>query len=145
MEALILLFLAFMSGVFGRMGGSDKYDTKWRDVCCSLIAVLGCVLFFGWNTAFWWVYLLIFTLHWAAFTTYYDVIFGYDNLWFSGFMVGIAIFPMAIIDKSFWPVIIARGLILCVIWGCLNKFLPEKVLCWRRDVAEEFSRYFVSL
>jgi hypothetical protein len=143
-EIFIITGLAILSGILGRMGGAHGYDTKFRDVGCSAIVVGGCVVLFGWHPAQWWAYVAIFALTWAAMTTYLDSIFGYDNLWASGALVGAAAFPAIWVGVPWW-IIVARVVVLCVIWGCLNKFLPEKVLCWRRDVAEEFSRYFFSL
>ena len=88
---------------------------------------------------------MIFGLHWAAFSTYWDEVFGYDNFAFSGWMVGLALAPICIIDYGLWWVVAIRVIGLAVIWWALNKFLPKKVWIWGRDVVEEFSRYFVSL
>jgi hypothetical protein len=145
-----ILPLALLSGLFGRMGGAGKsgqwydclLDTKWRDIGCSLIVVLTCYIFLGWHP---WVYLAVFGLHWATFSTYWDKLFGYDNLWFSGFMVGVALFPVLFIDSNLLWFVSLRALFLMIVWGCLNKYLAPKILVWNRDVVEECSRYFVSL
>ena len=152
---MIWLFpLAILSGVLGRMGGAGKsgqwydrlLDTKWRDIGCSIIFVLCAILLFGWSPSFWWAYGLVFLLHWGAFSTYWDEMWGYDNLWFSGFMVGLAGTPLLFIDHSLWGFLLGRTIVLTVVWGCLNKYLPQKgIWIWRRDIVEEFSRYFVSL
>lgn len=144
-NVLVILVLAIISGILGRMGGAQGYDTKYRDAGCSLVAVLAITIALGWHPSFWWVYVVIFGIHWAAFTTYWDWLFGFDNLWFSGFMVGISIFPLWFIDHSWWVLIIARGLGLAVIWGLLNKFTPSRIFIWRRDISEEFLRYSFSL
>jgi len=145
---IYIFLLAVVSGVLGRMGGVGKpFDTLYRDVGCSLVAVASLILLFGFDVSKWYAYVLIFGLHWAALSTYWDDFFGgKDNLAFSGFAVGLSFLPAVFIFGwiSLW-IIIGRAFILAGIWGSLNKFLPERVLAWRRDVAEEFLRYFVLL
>ena len=140
-----LLPIAIASGILGRMGGAHGYDTKYRDIGCSLLVIVAVVLMLGWQPSFWWVYGLIFGLHWATFSTYWDEVFGYDNFAFSGGMVGLAISPILFVDISLWWVVAIRVLALSFIWWALNRFLPKRVWLWGRDVVEEFSRYFVSL
>jgi hypothetical protein len=146
--------LMFLSGVAGRLGGAGKkgnwYDgilhTLWRDIGCSLIIVLCLVVFCGWQPALWWAYLAVFGLSWAAFSTYWDWLFdNIDNFWFSGFVVGLALFPAIWLGVPVWFIIL-RAVILCVAWGSLNKWLPQRgLLCWNRGVTEEFCRYAISL
>jgi hypothetical protein len=88
---------------------------------------------------------MTFVLMFGAFTTYWDWLFKYDNMWFSGLIVGLSAFPLLIISSSVFTLLVIRTIIIMVAWGCLNKYLPPKVLCWNRDVVEEFSRYTVSL
>jgi hypothetical protein len=133
-----------ISGILGRMGGAKGYDTKYRDIGCSIIIVLNIVLIYGWQASLWWCYIAVFGLSWAAFSTYLDSIFGYDNLWASGALVGLAAFPAYWLGVPWWFIGL-RAVILCLVWGSLNKWLPERVLWWRRDVVEEFSRYAISL
>lgn len=138
-EFLALILLALLSGFFGRMGGANGYDTKWRDIGCSFIVVLVTGLLFGWHKDVWWVYPLIFVLHWGAFATYWQFLFrGIDNLWFSGAMTGLAIAPIVAINENLWPLVVLRSIVLCVIWGALNEYLPNKP---GRDIREEFWRY----
>ena len=152
MSIIEYIVLIFLSGVLGRMGGAGKegnwydrlLDTKWRDIGCSLIIVGVLLLLCGWHPSKWWAYLAVFGLSWCAFSTYWDTIFGYDNLWFSGLMVGLALFPAYWLGVP-WYVLLIRTVVLCLVWGCLNKFLPNRVFLWRRDVAEEFCRYAISL
>jgi hypothetical protein len=142
----LLIPIAIASGILGRCGGVGKpYNTRYRDAGCSLLVILAIGVLWGWQASFWWVYVLIFGLHWAAFSTYWDEVFGYDNFAFSGWMVGLALAPICIIDYGLWWVVAIRVIGLAVIWWALNKFLPKKVWIWGRDVVEEFSRYFVSL
>jgi hypothetical protein len=142
---IALLVMAFLSGVCGRLGGvGDPYDTKWRDWGCSAIVLFVIGMLWGWHAEYWWVYVVVFLWHWGAFATYWDKLFGYDNFWFSGLVVGLGIAPLMIIDAGLWWVVLLRAGALCVIWGCLNKFLPQQVGPFKRDVVEEFSRYAAS-
>jgi len=151
-KIIITILLAILSGVLGRLGGRAKdgswYDflsnTKARDVGCTLVALGIFVLWFGFNIHYWWIYLITILLHVGAFSTYWDFLFKFDNLWFSGFMVGIALLPLCIV-YNLYLLLVIRSILLAIIWGLLNKFLPSKVLIWRRDIAEEFLRYFISL
>lgn len=148
MKIIILILLSIICGLFGRLGGKAKdgtwYDflsnTKARDIGCSLIVLFSLWLLFGFSLSLWWLYLIIFGLHFWAFSTYWDWLFKFDNLWFSGFIVGISIIPFVFIIPDWWLYFL-RMLLLALIWGCLNKYLPDRVLIWRRDVAEEFLRY----
>ena len=141
--------LAFLSGVCGRAGGAAKTG-KWydfmirsitRDLGCSIILILVCWYFFGWHT---WEYLATFALTWASFATYWDKLFGYDNFYFSGLMVGLAAFPLMFIDPMFYWLVPLRAAILAVSWGVIDRYMPN-FLIWRADVLKEFSRYFLSL
>jgi hypothetical protein len=125
------------------MGGAKGYNTLYRDIGCSAIVVLACCMFLGWHP---WVYLAVFSLHWLMFSTYWDWLFkGQDCLWFSGLMVGVALTPILFISVELWWLVALRMGILAVSWEALNRYLPDKVLVWRRDVVEEFSRYALSL
>ena len=144
----IIIVCMVISGICGRLGGAGKagnwydriLDTKWRDICCSLIIVGVLLLYCGWQPAFWWAYLALFILNFMSFTTYWDWMFkGVDNLAFSGLMVGLALFPAIWLGVPIWFIIL-RAIILCIAWGSLNKWLPDRVFLWRRDVTEEFCR-----
>lgn len=148
MSSLILIPIAVLCGILGRLGGAAKSgswydvlcDTKARDVGCSVLCTLAMWLKFGAFAKFWWVYLIIFGLTWGALTTYWDKVFKFDNLWFSGFVVGLCGMPLLAV-KLAWVYIVARAIVLALIWGALNTIKYNKLLVWRRDVAEEFLRY----
>jgi len=103
---LWLFLLSCLSGVLYRLGGwggegREKYpnvpgwvfDSKARDVGCSLVAV-GTVGLLGLlPPAPWWAYLLSFLLLFGALTTYWDFLFGYDNFYMHGAMCGLAFAP----------------------------------------------------
>lgn len=144
MVILYLFLICIASGVLGRMGGAKGYNTKFRDWGCSLLGVLAAIVLVGWHTSFWWVYVAIFLCLWGTFSTYWDKVFEYDNLGFSGFVVGLAYSPVCFINWKYAPFVFFYACLLSLVWHCLNRFLPEKVLCWHRDVVEEFTRYFFS-
>jgi len=134
------LILGISAGILGRMGGAEGYNTRYRDMGCSIVALAALWVLIGFKVSLWWVYLLIFGLHWGSFSTYWDFLFGFDNLWFSGFVAGLSLLPGLWLGLAWWFVL-SRTILLGVTWGLLNKYLPQKVLLWRRDVAEEFLRY----
>jgi hypothetical protein len=136
----LLIGLPIISGIFGRMSGSGM-NKLWRRLGCSLIALVALWLLVGFQLSYWWVYLIICGLQFYTLSGYWDWLFGYDNMWFSGFMTGIALLPAIIIGMDWW-IIIIRAIILAIIWGCLNVYLPQKgIWIWRRDIVEEFLRY----
>jgi len=105
-------------------------------------------VFMGFQWSAWWVYIIVFGLHWAALSSYWDFMFGYDNFWFSGFVTGLAILPMIFINVAVWPILVLRAGLLSIVWGMLHKWLankPGKFMLWRKDVAEELLRYFFTL
>lgn len=134
MVKIILSFIiAVICGVLYRMGGSDKYDTKWRDFGCPLCAIGTLLLWF--TPTNWWMLLPWFGLAFGAMTTYWDKIFGYDNYYFHGFMAGLASFPMYWAGVNWYSVLIyavvCGGLI--GLWSKLND----------DAVKEEFGRGFI--
>ena len=148
-----IIILSIVSGIFGRLGGRDKdglwYDfiskTWIRDWLCPLIALIALWLLVGFKLSYWWAYLIAYGLMGVSLSTYYDWMFKKDNLWVSGCIVGLSIIPLRL-DVV---LVITRAIMLAVIWGCLNKYLPsagiagdKRILLWRRDIVEEFIRYF---
>lgn len=139
---IIIFLLSILSGILGRMGGAENYHTLYRDIGCSIISLIAFCIAFEFKSNHWGIYFITFMLHWGAYSTYYDSIFKFDNFWFSGFMIGMAIFPLIFIYKTI-PFFIVRSLLLALIWGLLNKYLPNYIFCLiRKDIAEEFLRYF---
>lgn len=68
----------------------------------------------------------------GALTTYWDELFGFDNFWFSGFMVGLGAFPL-IWAGVHWYMILARALLLAVLWG-------GWCAIFKKDTTEEYGR-----
>ena len=141
-KILLILGLSCLSGILGRWGGSDKGNTKIRDIGIPLIFT-GLMVWLTLKSFNLWLlgaYLVGFLALMGSLTTYWDWLFGFDNLWFSGFVVGLSTFPYAIIDKH-WVMLAIHSLALAIIWGSLNRIKYDRILFWRRDVAEEFLRY----
>jgi hypothetical protein len=82
----------------------------------------------GWS----WLLVPTYALLGGAFSTYWDWLFkGEDNFWFSGFMVGLALFPL-IFCGFIWWVILIRAIVLSIAWGVIcslsdNDFTEEYV------------------
>lgn len=152
-KIILTIALAVLSGILGRMGGASKsgqwyapiLDTNWRDVGCALILLAVTILWFGWQPQNWLAYVLAGLLTFASFRTYWDWLFGYDCMWFAGLCVGVAGLPLMWVAGDSWWLFPIRIAVLSVIWGVLNRYLPQKVLFWRRDVVEENLRYMSSL
>jgi hypothetical protein len=150
---IITILYAILSGILGRMGGAGKsgqwydrfLDTKWRDIGCPLVFIANHVHLFGYNPGLWWAYILVFGAMWAAFSTYWDKVFGYDNMLFSGIVAAFVALPLAMVEPGFLLIYLIRIPAMGAVWWALNTHLPERVFIWRRDVVEEFSRYFCSV
>lgn len=137
---LWIVVLSILAGIFGRMGGIGKPFKSWmRDWIIPLffsIAVWRC----GFSLGYWWVLVINYIPLGGSLTTYLDSIFGYDNFFAAGFMVGVSSFLIPLFTGHWWLFAI-RAILLAVIWGSLNRWLPERILFWHRDTVEEFCRY----
>ena len=148
-KAGFIIISSILSGVFGRMGGAGAPFKSWmRDWVCPLIILVILWLLVGFKVYYWIAYLMVYVLTGLSLTTYYDPIFKKDNFWFAGGVCGLALFPSIFIGIPIWA-ILSRAGVLALIWGSLNKYLPsagiagdKRILLWRRDVVEEFIRYF---
>lgn len=93
----ILVIACILSAILYRMGGSSKWNTRYRDIGCSLV-LLGLVgALFGLKLAFWWVYLITFGLSWGALSAYWrqdEKRWGY---WVHGLGCGLAGLPLLFI------------------------------------------------
>jgi|GEM_PF-6590644 len=134
-KVTFLLFLCFLSGVFGRAGGSGRFNRLWRVVGCPLLAIVAVWLCFGAKMAYWWAYVLTFGLMAASISTYWDFLFGYDQHFFHGFMIGLSLAPIAYVTGH-W-----LGFGLAVALSTLWMGIWSKIWDW--DVAEEFGRYAI--
>lgn len=134
LKIIITLVAAIVSGVFGRMGGSDKYNTKWRDFGCAFIVCFLMALWYGWH----WTLILCFGLQFGALTTYFKKK-GTSARWYHWLIVGFAW------SLSTIPYVWAMGL-----WegfGVRSFVLPLLVMGWcvliSNAVVEEFGRYLL--
>lgn len=140
--AIILLIASISAGILGRMGGAKGYNTKFRDLGVPLIFT-GLMIWLLWrsfNVGLLLASTVAFGALLGALTTYWQFLWGYDNLWFSGFCCGLTAFPYIPCTYK-WGGFLVRSLLLAIIWGTLNKYLPKKFII-DRAVAEEFLRYF---
>lgn len=102
LKMLSVLGLTFIAGLLYRMGGSGDYDTKARDIGCSICMVLTIALLGLWH----WSVLICFFLMFGAMTTYWGFVnkwFGKstkDKYWWNWMLTGIgyslAMLPLAI-------------------------------------------------
>ena len=132
MKIIILIIGIILSGIFGRMGGSDKHGTLWRDIGVPLCVVICCGVFFGWH----WTLIISFGLLWGSMSTYFKRK-GQPVRWWNFLIMGFA-FNLALL-----PYIWAQGL-----WfgfGLRSLILPLAVMGWcvliGDAVLEEFGRY----
>lgn len=119
-----------------RIGGKGKpFNTKYRDLGCPLI-VYGYLLTM-WhpiNLLGWIMVLLAFGLTFGALTTYWDSLFGFDNFWFHGFMIGLACFTLFWAGIVWWPILI-RTILLATLVGDWSQWI-------KNDDIEESGRGF---
>ncbi len=137
-KLLILLIASIISGILYRLGGIGKPFKSWmRDWLIPPLTYL--TLLFFWQPSTLLGYLLILpaiTITGAALTTYWDWLFGFDNFWFHGFMIGLATFPLYWAGIHWWAIGI-RAIILAILVGGWSKLIG-----W--DTAEEWGRGFIA-
>ncbi len=129
---LSILGASLLCGILGRMGGAKGFNTKYRDLGIPLIATL-LLLFLGIRNPL--ALFLSFGLMFAASTTYWDFLFGYDNFYAHGFFIGIATLPIAVVIQHWF------GFFCMVTLYTIWMGLWSKIIRW--DVAEEFGRYAI--
>jgi len=136
MSIILWIGLSGISSLAYRLGGAAKKgdwldfarDTKTRDFGCPFI-----ILILLWssgivNLRLWWLYFISFGLMFAALTTYWDELYkNQDNYWFSGFMVGLALFPLVWAGILWWSILL-RAFILAVLWGGWCKIFKNAVV-----------------
>jgi len=125
MNILYIVIACVLSGILYRLGGTSK-GTKWRDLGCPTILMALVILLFGFKPQYWWLYLLFFGSSFGALTTYWDSLFGYDNFWFHGFMIGAAgLFLTTVVP---WPIILVRIIVCTVGMGLWSKLISKDIL-----------------
>ena len=133
---LWVVLLSCLAGLWYRWGGTGGvwWKKSWvRDYLCPAVG-FATLMIIG-VKAPWWVHLASYGLMVAALTTYMDGIFGYDNYWAHGALVGLAYLPYAIWAGAWLPFGI-RVVVCCVgvgLWSELTKW----------DDLEESGRGFI--
>jgi hypothetical protein len=134
-----MIFLWFATSVLGgtlyRMGGSEDYNTRWRDAGVSWLISL---LMWHWSAVLHW------GLCWGALTLSWKkkgTDAGFWNRYLQGFGVAVAALPYTIC-VGHWAGFIVRLAILPFIVALWATYMNRRVLCWREDVVSEFGRGF---
>lgn len=136
---LLALILSIPSAIMYRAGGMDKQTRHWipvwmrkswvRDWICPLCILAPFIAVLG---SSWW-FLLAYLLSVASLSTYWDWLFkNVDNFYFSGCMVGLALFPLIFCGIPYW-FIIGRALLLGMSWGVICEVTGS-------DFIEEYGR-----
>lgn len=117
----IYILCVIASSVCYRAGGLDKTQKYWipvwmrhswvRDWLCPLFCLLP---LFTQNPH--WVFIPVYGLMGASFSTYWDWLFKFDNFWFSGFVVGLAKIPLVLAGFVWWHILFSAFL-LAIVWG----------------------------
>jgi hypothetical protein len=135
---IFTICLSIAGAILYRMGGSDRFNTKWRDLGCPTCAMGVVWIIDGFHLAFWWAYLVSFLLMFASLTTYWKKK-GSDAKWYNWIFVGLGFsasrIPLAIMThdwKSFaiQAIAVTSGV---TIWSQLIK----------NAVVEELGRGFI--
>jgi len=147
-KVAIWLLACVVSAILYRAGGMSKdADAKptwipmwirnsWcRDWLCPACVYGSLLLFWQPSSSLGWILLLIcYPLLGGALSTYWDFVFKFDNYWFSGFMCGVAAFPLIFCGIAWW-LILVRAIFLALSWGLWSKYQDV-------DYIEEFGRGF---
>ena len=144
MTLLISLIGGVLGSFFGWAGGrgddywiKNRFFPRWilqswvRDWLIGPLCVLVAFIF---GVHSWWL-LLVILLTAAALSTYWDFMFGFDNFWFHGFVVGLAAAPIAY-ASGHWFLFILRTLLLAVWMGGWSSIFKNPHI-------EEAGRYFI--
>lgn len=143
---MIVILLALISMVAYRCGGMDSQTKHWipvwlrqswvRDWLCPLLVVIPLFI----TTKAWQSILVYFFLA-ASLSTYWDWMFdNEDNLWFSGFMCGMSLFPLLFAGYN-WHTIVVKSVLLALIWGGTNRIVNNNRVP-HSDFIEEYARGF---
>ena len=137
---LCLVIAVILSSFLYRVGGiGNPFNTKFRDFGCPLM-MYGYLLtiWFPSNWVGWAMLGLATFLTFLALTTYYDRIFGYDNFYIHGLMIGLAALPLSFVGISGWQVVY-RAVLLGLFMGALNWWVHEHKIK-NSDWVEEIGR-----
>jgi hypothetical protein len=130
MNTILILFSAPLSAILYRMGGAKGYNTKFRDVGCSLISTLLLGFLFFWH----WSLILVFGLTWGSLTTYWKrspKAYWYHWL-LTGIMYSVATLPFVFFMGD-WVGFVVRTLTLGLLTCAWSELIDN-------DVVEELGR-----
>jgi len=121
---MIILILTILSALAYRLGGQGKKD-DWLDIFrYKITRRLGCMLlrsiaiiFILKITAPWWIHLISAGIAYGGLTTYLDGVFGYDNHYAHGALIGLAALPLLLVGSISW---VAFGTHLIAIAGFMG-------------------------
>lgn len=132
---IIYIVEAIVCGLLYRLGGIGKpFPTRLRDLGIPIV-FLGIMFFHGMWT--WWA-LLAAVLLLGALSTYWDWLFGEDNLYFHGFACGLAMLPLCFAGVSLREIGI-YSICLSLVMGLLNT-VCNKFHVKHSDWVEEIGR-----
>jgi hypothetical protein len=109
----------------------DSWSRDW--MISPICAALALVYIHPWSWHMLWALPLMVAATGGALSTYWDDLFGFDNFWFHGFVVGLASFPIAIITGHWW-LFLGRAILLALWMGAWSAAISNADL-------EESGRY----
>lgn len=141
-KLLILLLLSLLSAVLYRMGGSEGFNTKFRDLGVPTVATLALFVL----GVFHWSLILHFGLLFGALTTYWN--FKKDVKWWNwlltGLFYGLSALPLLFCGIGIFPILL-RSILLAVIIMVWNTWFNKPLFGFTSDVITELGRGFVVL
>jgi len=138
-KVLSIMGLSTLSSILYRMGGAEKWNTKWRDIGVPIVGF--CTMLILGVRAPWFIHLISWGAYFGALTTYWDIVFGDDNFYFHGFACAFAYVFYALYTEFWFPFII-RFLTCAFLIGGLN-WAVNKWKVKKSDLVEELSRGFI--
>lgn len=133
---LSCLILALICAILYRLGGYGQPFKSWMRDWLIPPLIYAWLLYFR-HPGAWYGWLIILpavALTGAVLTTYLDNIFGFDNYWAAGFLVGLGAIPFIWSGIAWW-IILFRAVLLAILWGSWCKIFSN-------DWAEELGRGF---
>ena len=136
-----VIFMSILGAISYRLGGIGKPFRSWmRDWILPLIGAITMWFILDVHTPIWTI-LLSYLLLGVSLTTYYDELFGFDNMGFHLFVACMAYFPYVIYTGHWW-LFGVRALICGFVAWFLNWQLGQKGVKYS-DIIEEMMRGFI--
>jgi hypothetical protein len=142
LKIFLTLAAAVASFILYRMGGSDAYNTKWRDMGCPTVLTLLLWCLNGIHWGYWWAYLLSFGLMFGALTTYWNKKGAperFINFYLHGLGISLALVPYAYVSHH-WLGFGLRVALLPLLIGFWATYMNRPVWKFRADVVNEGGR-----